>query len=888
MKSQLVLLSPVDIGAQLRPLELSTEGTPYLLDPVVRLSPLTVVIGANASGKSTLLKAVRRCLVNAEGDEDIADLPALFAWPESVDQTAMSLALVSIDGTDDMEWVIGAMWTDGEGLSREWAADLEDDSFLSDGEYFKQLPRLFRTSVSYRLFHQVVHRRKTIDIDALASLCRSMEPELRVGFRGGKVGVALSSDALRRLRPALANAVESGVIGAGDTVLETFAIRTLANDFEFSKFAWLRELADARADLDDYSGTSQVPPPLYLAYEKEQGSGIEAQVVGAAKQYLEKTIAGFESSIRSFHILAKADLERSELNQPVSSVDADSGAPSSQVEANAKEHLKTSDDHFPVSVSQSARFKLLRSTVPTTSVPPAESADFLNKALEHLKFSQWNDEGELRWSRPLPESNSFEVNPFVLFVVSRAEFIANVYSPSFIQKEGRIRISASPTSEGDATAVRIHFEVNGESIALENCSDGIAKYIVLSVQLALHMINGSVKRRGSIMVQSEVERATKSLSELHDALFEGVDYQSNELLEIEIAKLHGQSFEALIPGIPIDPGMSMSRELAKKFGQPAQGLSFRVPFNSHGTQSSESLNVSFAELPCRPVLLLDEPENHLHPSACRSVSEWLEDLDSWFLLVVVATHNAELMDVAMPNSEVLVAEKTSQGGHLSRRHHDILRQNKVLMDQMGMTPADLLLRSRYVLFVEGVHDKVVLETWFSSRLRRAGILVFPLHGLKNASRIPDSEFVWNVGVKVGILVDDLDESIVRDRVQGVSDKQSTEYEMKTILERWINAGRNPDVFGLSKKDILFYLDPIAVREHARDFTDWEAAYEEAVRAGQSSSKQWKAYVQREYGVGVSAHSEESVAEMCRTAQELELIPQEIREKIEEIIEVART
>lgn len=73
---------------------------------------------------------------------------------------------------------------------------------------------------------------------------------------------------------------------------------------------------------------------------------------------------------------------------------------------------------------------------------------------------------------------------------------------------------------------------------------------------------------------------------------------------------------------------------------------------------------------------------------------------------------------------------------------------------MGLDHGELLVWTRYVLFVEGAADEAVLTALYGSRLRHAGITILPIGGIDEAASLAELRLVGEVlDVGFGVLAD---------------------------------------------------------------------------------------------------------------------------------------
>lgn len=120
------------------------------------------------------------------------------------------------------------------------------------------------------------------------------------------------------------------------------------------------------------------------------------------------------------------------------------------------------------------------------------------------------------------------------------------------------------------------------------------------------------------------------------------------------------------------------------------------------------------------VLLLDEPEKHLHPSLQLAVLRAMMSVASRAQLIVV-THSPGLVASALSSSVLTVRAAWVNGENQIGRVVDANDQEEILFD-LGITRRELLQAS-YLLIVEGVDDQKRLEMLFPDELASAKLVV---------------------------------------------------------------------------------------------------------------------------------------------------------------------
>ena len=279
------------------------------------------------------------------------------------------------------------------------------------------------------------------------------------------------------------------------------------------------------------------------------------------------------------------------------------------------------------------------------------------------------------------------------------------------------------------------------------------------------------------------------------------------------------------------------------------------------------------------VILVDEPESHLHPKAVRSVARFLEDLSHRANSVVVATHHPILFDPGrLPTAQRLTVLREGRD-RLVRPVKDASLE--LLKKETGLTEADLFLFTRLALFVEGPQDKQVLEAFFGEELRDAGVFVIPFHGTRNALALVDAEVFWSLQIPWAVLTDNT--SLNR------GNRTIVTPEEKAILRLLTEArvsGRPLDEraqFGLDKPDILYYLDEGICRQKEPAFPGWAATWR---RSGATTGSEWKQWLRSNYPK--LPLSRVGVRQIAEAGKRSGRIDPELKGKVAQIIEYANT
>lgn len=319
-----------------------------------------------------------------------------------------------------------------------------------------------------------------------------------------------------------------------------------------------------------------------------------------------------------------------------------------------------------------------------------------------------------------------------------------------------------------------------------------------------------------------------------------------------------------------------------------------VDFTTPRPEWPESLDEDAAR-----VLILDEPELHLHRSAEHHMAEGLRTLAHDTVdYVFVATHAPDLLNVPGVNLYWVT------NGTLKEFTGATLQD----LDALGLNPSDLLSITRVVVLVEGHHDQLVLERLIGDRLRRAHAHLIPLDGGSRLADVVDSQILFDfTQAHVIGLLDNLDPTVARDAYleaerllleEGPSSaiavidrlipgRKSSEF---VYLNKWLKrALTRQDGFpysrftpwGLTKPDIIDYLP---VQQFVPNAESWDAlhrTHQELLDSGQTKIGNFKKWAEKTHNTDFTdARINTAIASM-------DYIPEEFIALADECERVAR-
>lgn len=289
------------------------------------------------------------------------------------------------------------------------------------------------------------------------------------------------------------------------------------------------------------------------------------------------------------------------------------------------------------------------------------------------------------------------------------------------------------------------------------------------------------------------------------------------------------------------------------------------------------------------VLLVDEPEAHLHPSAVASVVRWCRHMVDHGFTVMAASHHEDFLRAADDDVTLVHVTKgncETRARTLSSRRTSLLLE---LAADIGIHPANTLSLLSAILFVEGPLDQAVLETYGGLELEAAGVKIIPIHGTKNLEGQVDAELATDLGMKTGVLLDATDPETMHQR--SGSRRSSEERKVIKVIRIAKEKGLPvPKVFGVPEDDLLFALPADAIRTYLKGpFPGWKelrAECREALGKGPSDSVDWKSYGRKHYRLHID--TDVGVRDIVR-ALDLDNVPlPSIRRVIDEVVGWARS
>lgn len=370
----------------------------------------------------------------------------------------------------------------------------------------------------------------------------------------------------------------------------------------------------------------------------------------------------------------------------------------------------------------------------------------------------------------------------------------------------------------------------------------------------------------------KVENRGFALGQVSDLLKVIVSQEMKRDLGADLRDLFGHKTGKRPPKLLSKALSKISREFGKAFpifssawaGEfSAKGLMMGAdPFVSFQATGAEAEQLSESEsrwfrlalstiTKAPSLLLLDEPERGLDRNALREVSRKLSS--DWLpqTVILATSHSPSLLGISNSNAILIKDQKLVP---YSRQELDNLAA-------YGIGPTDLVELHKAFIFVEGEHDKLILEHFFGQELEEISATLIPFRGTKNLPHMTNwSFFMRSTQCPLFLVVDNLNPEILMPAYVGAQQvfRDKGYNQAVSYLQRSINPDAKgseeaavvkvmaeaiqwaqPDRFiptSLAKKDVLMYLPE---RIFGLDGS-WDSLYErfQIERRGDENFKKW--------------------------------------------------
>jgi hypothetical protein len=262
--------------------------------------------------------------------------------------------------------------------------------------------------------------------------------------------------------------------------------------------------------------------------------------------------------------------------------------------------------------------------------------------------------------------------------------------------------------------------------------------------VATDLVDVSVETLSVILEREDTAESSSGLQ----SLFDGDRFLPTEAVEARLTSVSRRATQMLqsLTGYPwtlraqlAHPSDWLDGPFLTWFGTDPYGQELPIEQLGAGSRRWAQLAISATiawEYKAVPhTIIVDEPERALHSAAQRQVAEAIVDtLDRYEIgeMNVVAS-------VVASHSPAFLSAPSARLVHVSRGHDRSVRLDAIdltigieaLTAQLGVHRSELLLTTRWFVFVEGEHDRAVVNAVFADELRQAHAIVETMEGAKN-------------------------------------------------------------------------------------------------------------------------------------------------------------
>jgi hypothetical protein len=464
----------------------------------------------------------------------------------------------------------------------------------------------------------------------------------------------------------------------------------------------------------------------------------------------------------------------------------------------------------------------------------------------------------------LDEDPAWRLNPHVADACALVEATAQTLLPPPIAE--RYQVFVWPRRPFDTSSSRVEVRMT-EHRRDDEASTGVSRWnsftpgrLAAGYQVWLQL--------ALLQASSEVERASVLMQDRIDALestIEDIEAEHDDELtrenELERSPLWREVEELR--------GVLTSRSRLSSVSEPSRGP---IELKLHPGAKDWLQRIRGT------LLLLDEPERHLHPALQRDFSSWLaEVLQRRSTQLITCTHSIPFMTVkgGYPARYSYLARtgEADAKSILTEFQPDQLAATDLIAQEIGLNRGELLTMTRLLLWVEGPMDEAVLDGYFGSQgLRERGISVLLLHGARHTARILEASLLRFTDAEVAVWLDKISPNFAKrlrqDSTWAKEQTQAAETDEERNLAKLAceaeRLGRtvHPISAHPPAGDVFDLLDEDVVREEWPKFPGHAAALE-AFKDSPAPKGGRKGFYGTAFGVPVTPDSCRRIAQKMR-------------------------
>ena len=331
----------------------------------------------------------------------------------------------------------------------------------------------------------------------------------------------------------------------------------------------------------------------------------------------------------------------------------------------------------------------------------------------------------------------WRIRPAVKVAAAVLAHRANELLPSFALARGRIEVQVSDHSVTSGT--RGFVRVTHAGRGLNQLPDGVARWVSIALRLAGRRLLESSVWLPAIWGDDKQLR--------HNMLVERYGEQPRGKDDQRFG-LGGEALGVALMANKVLEGIETDSKVTK---EGEGGLVFDIDDSDH----------------CQTVLLVDEPEVHLHLDAQTEIREWLAERSREWpdLSIVVATHSPQFLDYLPNEARIATVDPWGSLGGSDAPEKTIMDISDDVVaglednpEALGIATLDRYLLNRGFLLVEGPHDETVIRHFYGDRLDARRVQVVALWGTKREFSLTQARIFRYLGRPMALIVDNVENS----------------------------------------------------------------------------------------------------------------------------------